>query len=145
MNLFESQLLFLRAGVLLLLYLFLLSALVFLWRDLRATTQRVSQPRRLSGQLVVLERGEAGLAPGEIFPLQPLTELGRDLSNTIVLPDVFASSQHARLALRDGQWWLEDLGSRNGTFVNNQRIVKSTPIQNGDLIGIGRILLRLEL
>jgi hypothetical protein len=145
MNPFESQLLLLRIGVLVLLYLFLASVLVFLWRDLRVTVQRASQPRRLPGQLIVVDGGETGLAPGDAFPLQPLTTLGRDLASTIVLPDVFASSQHALLTLRDGQWWLEDLGSRNGTFVNNRRVAEPTTVQAGDLLGIGRVLLRLEV
>jgi pSer/pThr/pTyr-binding forkhead associated (FHA) protein len=47
--------------------------------------------------------------------------------------------------LRDGQWWLEDLGSRNGTFVNNRRVAEPTTVQAGDLLGIGRVLLRLEV
>jgi hypothetical protein len=145
MNPFESQLLFLRIGVLLLLYLFLMSVLVFLWRDLRAAARRVSLPRRLLGQLIVVDAGETGLAPGDTFPLQPLTTLGRGLDNTIVLPEVFASSQHALLALRDAQWWLEDLDSRNGTFLNNHRVAKPAVVHAGDLIGIGRVLLRLEV
>ncbi len=144
MNPFESQLLFLRIVILLLVYAFLLSVLWFLWRDLRVAAPRAARPRSSARQLVVVAGDEAGLRPGDTFPLQPVTELGRDLANTVVVPDAFASAQHARLTLRDGQWWLEDLDSRNGTFINNHRIVRPTPVRAGDVIRVGRVGLRLE-
>ncbi len=144
MNPFESQLLFLRIVILLLVYAFLLSVLWFLWRDLREAAPRAARPRGGARQLVVVAGDEAGLRPGDTFSLQPVTELGRDLTNTVVVPDAFASAQHARLTLRDGQWWLEDLDSRNGTFINNHRIVRPTPVRAGDVIRVGRVGLRLE-
>ena len=41
-------------------------------------------------------------------------------------------------------WWLEDLGSRNGTMLNDLKLVKPTPLAEGDVIGIGALRLRLE-
>jgi pSer/pThr/pTyr-binding forkhead associated (FHA) protein len=60
------------------------------------------------------------------------------------LNDDFVSTEHALLAYRDGFWWLSDVASTNGTFVNNQRVTRPTALQWGDLIGIGRVKMRLE-
>jgi pSer/pThr/pTyr-binding forkhead associated (FHA) protein len=49
------------------------------------------------------------------------------------------------LTLREGQWWLEDQGSRNGTLLNGTRIAGPTVVSAGDVIGVGRTQLKLEL
>jgi pSer/pThr/pTyr-binding forkhead associated (FHA) protein len=49
------------------------------------------------------------------------------------------------LALRAGQWWLEDRESRNGTLLNGERLHGPAVVSAGDIIGIGEIELRLEL
>jgi len=141
---FETQILILRYGIIALLYVFLLAVLYVAWRDLRSVAQSAERPSRAPGQLVVVDGAETGLSAGDRFPLQPVTSLGRDLSNTIVLPDVFASNSHALLTYRDGEWWLEDLDSHNGTFLNQVRITRPTVVREGDLIRVGRVLMRLE-
>ncbi len=79
------------------------------------------------------------------FPILPLTSLGRAPTNTIHLPDSFASNEHALIAYRSGNWWLEDRNSSNGTLLNGTRISEPVILSSGDLIGIGRITLRLQL
>jgi pSer/pThr/pTyr-binding forkhead associated (FHA) protein len=81
----------------------------------------------------------------EIFPLQPVTLLGRDANNTIVIPDSAASARHARLSRENGVWWLEDLGSKNGTLLNELPLSRPTTIEPGDVIGIGDLRLVLEV
>jgi pSer/pThr/pTyr-binding forkhead associated (FHA) protein len=81
---------------------------------------------------------------GTVFPLRTVNSLGRSPANTVVIPDTYASSQHALLAQREGQWWLEDRNSRNGTLLNGGRIEEPTIVSSGDLIGVGRTQLRLE-
>lgn len=139
---FEAQILILRYGVIVLLYVFLAAILYLAWKDLQTVAQRGGRPRRPLGELVVVDAGETGLAPGDRLPLQLITSLGRDLSNTIVLPDAFASNTHALVTYRDGEWWLEDLGSRNGTFLNDARVTGPTALREGDLITIGRVVMR---
>lgn len=143
-NPFETQVLVLRYGVIVLLYAFLALVLYLAWKDLRAVAQHAELPQRPLGQLVVVDGAETGLTAGDRFPLQLITSLGRDLANTIVLPDVFASNAHALLTYRDGEWWLEDLDSRNGTFLNNARVTRPSVVREGDLITIGRVLMRFE-
>jgi len=140
----DILLLALRLLLVFLLYAFLATVLVMLWRDLRqATTSR--EVTRPSGRLVVLHTADETLAAGTAFPLQPVTSIGRSPTNTIPIPDAYASAQHALLTWREGQWWLEDRDSRNGTLLNGTRINSPTVVSTGDVIGVGRIQLKLDL
>jgi len=142
-------LLILRIAGALLLYIFLLGMLAVIWRDWRAVADQAewsrASTRRALGQLVVVDAGKTDLLPGHAFPLAIVTGLGRALSNTIVIEDAFASSEHALLALRDGRWWLDDLGSRNGTRLNGEQLNAPAIVATGDEIGIGGVRLRIEL
>ena len=126
-----------------LLYLFLAAVFIVLWRDMRAVAEHSAPARGRNGRLVVLEGSET-ISPGTVMPLQPFSTLGRGPASTILLADTFISAEHASIALRDGRWWLEDLGSRNGTTLNDVRIESAVALSAGDEIGIGRIRLRLE-
>ncbi len=142
----DILLLVLRLLLAALLYTFLGAVLLMLWRDLRqaAVERQVARP---GGRLVVLDgSGEAdgGLVDGTAFSLQPVTSIGRSPTNTVVIPDTYASSQHALLTWREGQWWLEDRNSRNGTRLNGRRVEEPTLVSAGDVIGVGRTRLKLE-
>ncbi len=71
--------------------------------------------------------------------------VGRAPTNTATLPDETASLEHALLHLRDGQWWLEDLDSRNGTRLNDAPVRDPAPVVPGDIISVGRVKLKVEL
>ncbi len=140
----DVLLLALRLLLVILLYTFLAAVLMMLWRDLRqATTSR--EAARPAGQLVVLHTADEKLAVGTVFPLQLVTSIGRSLANTISVPDTYASAQHTLLTWREGQWWLEDRNSRNGTLLNDTRISGPTVVSAGDVIGVGRTQLKLEI
>lgn len=143
---FDLVVLLLRLGVVALLYLFLLQVVLILRRDLAASTsqQAGAAPTRLGARLVVLEAGTSGLAPGQPFPLAEVNSLGRGPGNSVVLADDSVSAQHALLVQRNGQWWLEDRGSTNGTLVAGRRVDEPTPVAPGDVISLGRVRLRLE-
>jgi len=143
----ETTLFLLRLGFFLVLYSFLGIILLIVWRDLRATAEQPTSKRRETrapGYLRVVNPGTTTFAAGDSLPLQPVTGVGRELSNDIVLSDSFASANHALLTYRQRRWWLEDLGSRNGTSVNGSRIQRPVPLDSGDIIGIGQVLLKLE-
>ena len=80
-----------------------------------------------------------------VYELTPITTVGRNSRNSIVLHESYVSSEHALLAWRDGQWWLEDLGSRNGTVLNDAPLSDPTVISAGDVLTIGGVQLKLEL
>ncbi|MFQ6058845.1 MAG: FHA domain-containing protein [Anaerolineae bacterium] len=141
----ETRIFLLRMGFVALLYLFLFVVVVIIWWDLQVASRRAGEPRRRYGQLIVVDGGGSGLSPGDAFPLRPVTSLGRALTNTIVLPDPAASAEHALLAYRDGQWWLEDLGSTNGTFLNDARLEEPAIVGEEDVIRVGQVKLKLSL
>lgn len=62
--------------------------------------------------------------------------IGRSSKADIVLADRFLSRQHARLFVKDGAWFLEDLGSRNTTFLNDRPVGVPTPVRPGDVIRV---------
>jgi predicted component of type VI protein secretion system len=137
-------LLILRISLAIVLYAFLTAMLVIVWRDLRQATISLESVRR-NGQLIVLQTMDAAVEAGTVFPLQLVTSIGRLASNTITISDTYASSQHALLSWKEEQWWLEDQGSRNGTLLNDTPITGPTVVSAGDVIGIGRTQLKLEL
>lgn len=132
------------SGLLLLIFLGVLFRI--LWREQRQATADMEMKRRSYGYLVVLREidGHYHLT-GEKYALKPITSLGRSPTNTIPITDNFASSEHALVTLRQGQWWLEDRNSRNGTLLNNMPVKQPVVIAEGDVIGIGQIRLRMEL
>jgi hypothetical protein len=138
--------LLLRVAVVLLLYFFLWQVLRFVMRDLRGSGQPSGNGVASSpyGQLVVLRAGQSGVAAGKIFPLSPSNVIGRSLENCeIALNDTFLSSQHARLELQGDAWVLEDLNSTNGTFVNDIEVRDTAVVEEGDIIRVGRVEMRL--
>ncbi|HUX77518.1 MAG TPA: FHA domain-containing protein [Anaerolineae bacterium] len=140
----DILLLALRVLLAVLLYAFLAAVLAMLWHDLRQamTSREIARP---SGRLVVLQTADEALAIDTAFPLQPVTSIGRSPANTVSIPEPYASAQHMLLTLREGQWWLEDRGSRNGTLLNGTRITGPTVVSAGDIISVGRTQLKLEL
>ena len=70
--------------------------------------------------------------------------IGRSQSATLVLEDDFASGRHARLIKRGPDWFLEDLDSRNGTFIGSQRIDQPEKLSAGVAVRIGQTLVRME-
>ncbi len=135
----------LRLVLAVLLYAFLAALFWMLWQDVRAAARAAAARGRRLGRLIVLESTLPNLAPGATFPLMPITSLGRAPTNTATLPDETASLEHALLHLRDGQWWLEDLDSRNGTRLNDAPVRDPAPVVPGDIISVGRVKLKVEL
>lgn len=136
----------LRIVTTLILYVFLGLAFYLIWHDLKqAAFQRKIQPQTTYQLRVVASVEGQALMVGEVIALQQVTLLGRDPDNTITLSDVAASNRHARISRENGVWWLEDLGSRNGTLLNELPLSKPVSLVDGDIIGIGKVRLRLEI
>lgn len=130
----------LRLSFLALLYVFLFAVVRALLRDLRAAAR---EPGAELGRLVVA--ASPGDPPvGSTFVLDAVTTIGRDVNNTIVIDDPFASSEHAALTFRGRAWYVEDLGSTNGTFVNGSPVEGVSLLGFGDELQVGQVRLRLE-
>jgi hypothetical protein len=124
---------------------FVLAVFLAIRRDTRLAAAQVAAQSQGHGRLIVMDSGGLSITADTTYPLLPVTTIGRAPTNAIQLPDSFASTHHALLALRSGQWWLEDRESRNGTLLNGQILTGPTVVSAGDVIGIGRIELKVEL
>ena len=124
-----------------LLYVVLARVIRSLLHDLRAAAR---EPGTSLGRLVVLESPSGEPEAGRSFDLDAITTLGRDVNNAIVIEDAFASSDHAVLTYRGRSWYVEDLGSTNGTYLNGRQVSEVSPLGFGDELGIGQVRLRLE-
>ena len=151
----DWTLLVLRLLAVAVLYAFLIIVVYVIWRDLGAVARARDQGPNVTsvatdavspaGRLRVLSVGESSLQTGDVFDLRTYATLGRASDNHVVLLDTYVSTYHARLDRRDGEWWLTDLDSRNGTLLNGVPITKSVPLADGDVIGVGNVELKLEI
>jgi hypothetical protein len=130
-----------RILFLLLLYLFLFGIARALLRDLRAAAR---EPTVELGRLVVVASPAGEPAAGTTLQLDAITTFGRDVNNAVVVDDEFVSAEHAVLTFRGRTWYVEDLCSTNGTFVNGSPVEGVAPLGYGDEIQLGQVRLRLE-
>jgi hypothetical protein len=130
-----------RILFLVLLYLFLFGIARALLRDLRAAAR---EPTIELGRLVVVASPGGEPAAGTTLALDAITTLGRDVNNAVVVDDQFVSAEHAVLTFRGRTWYVEDLDSTNGTFVNGSPVDGVAPLGYGDEIQLGQVRLRLE-
>ncbi|MEM7800040.1 MAG: FHA domain-containing protein [Chloroflexota bacterium] len=115
------------------------------WRDMQMTERLIRFESYEFGQLIVTQTESQGIAQGTNFGLKPVTSIGRGAGNVVVLTDTFASTEHALITKRGPRWWIEDLGSSNGTLLNDQSLSGPTIITSGDIVMIGSTKLRVEL
>ncbi len=100
----------------------------------------------LSGNLqprLVVENGP-GLVVGTVFPLGQGLTIGRSRSNELHVDDTYVSHMHARILKRGAYYYVEDLGSTNGTFVNDGRVDGSSQLRVRDNLRMGETILRYE-
>jgi hypothetical protein len=96
---------------------------------------------RAPERLVLLEPSEQY---GQMFELGDELTVGRANGCGVPLPDdTFVSTLHARVFRRDGSFYVEDLGSTNGTFINDRQVTGTVPLQRGDRLQIGKTVLEL--
>jgi len=84
---------------------------------------------------------------GQKIPLKnSKVKIGRDPSNQVVVPDdTFTSRHHAWITFEEADFWLEDLGSTNGTLLNGHPVVKRQVLSAGDKIRVGHTELTFEV
>ena len=109
-----------------------------------AAAPRTPAPKRSRGAARKLVVTEGALAGTTIKLGDGPVTLGRADDSTLVLTDDYASSRHARLVPSEGVWLVEDLGSTNGTYLNNAKVARPTQVPVGAPIRIGKTVLELR-
>jgi hypothetical protein len=160
----ELTLTVLQLGFVVLLWVFVLSVVGVLRRDLfgtkvvsrnagrrppparpaapRAPAPTAAQPDRSGVRTLVVTEGSLR---GTTLTLgQAPVLIGRSPECTLVLTDDYASGRHARLFQQDGRWFVEDLGSTNGTQLGRSKLTQPTPVEAGQQLRIGRTVLELR-
>jgi hypothetical protein len=130
-----------------LVYLALFLVVVAVRREMSlriGPVQAASAP--LPGRLRVISPGnDPRLRAGAILSLKPETHLGADPGNDLVLSDTYVSRRHARLHWDGSTWWVADLNSSNGTFVNQRRCLpgNAQPLAPGAILQLGEMTFEL--
>jgi pSer/pThr/pTyr-binding forkhead associated (FHA) protein len=116
------------------LYAFLGVIFITLWRELKRRSQDLEtyRPPLLS---ITLEQGAD--SKSWQFRTSEIT-FGRDPTCDCLLEEATVSARHARLYFRQGQWWVEDLQSTNGTFVNDGQVTTPLVLASGDQVRCGQ-------
>jgi pSer/pThr/pTyr-binding forkhead associated (FHA) protein len=156
----ELVLAIVRIVIIVLLWLFVLAAVRVIRTDIygsraaRATRRpaREQRPQRQPKQqkqrrrdvpsVLVVTQGQ--LAGTSIALRDIPVTIGRANDSTLVLADDYASNKHARLVPRDGQWYVEDLGSTNGTYLDRTKVTSPLHVPIGMPIRIGKTVLELR-
>jgi pSer/pThr/pTyr-binding forkhead associated (FHA) protein len=134
-----------------LLYLFVWGAVRSVVNDVRgrpapaaaapAAKQAPRRKGRLPAQLVVIDdRGKRGPA----LSMTGTIQIGRAEACHLRLPDSYVSQFHAKVFARDGGWFVEDLGSTNGTFLNEQKVAEPQSLSAGDHLRVGKTVIEVR-
>jgi hypothetical protein len=137
-----SLVLILRVLLAIALYLFLCLILWMIWQDLKRAGFQAVRPRVRALRLEVQTRDAH---PVYRTYMQPEFLLGRDPICELRLEDESISARHAKFSYHHGQWWIEDLHSRNGTSLNQTRLTTATVLTNGDEVQCGPAILHVNL
>ncbi len=154
----DSLLTILKFCFLALLYLFFMRVLRAVWAEMRGVTTPAPSPApaaprpqrgwggatrdgKGSGRLRVIEPADR---KGQTYELAEELTVGRAGGCQITLDDTYVSQLHARVFRRDGQLYVEDLGSTNGTYLNRKKVTAPIAIRKGDRLQIGKTVMELQ-
>lgn len=140
---FEWFVLLLRVLFILIIYFFIFQVIRVISRELRNAASAETMESEIRGSLLVDEAGASRLRAGQVIPLDPVTVIGRNRKATIVIDSSFVSNEHTQITWERDGWWVSDLHSTNGTFVNDRKIGVPTRVGAGDLIEIGGVTFQM--
>jgi predicted component of type VI protein secretion system len=123
------------------LYAFLGWAVYTLWRDIKRQSELLAA-RRIPKITLVSQFGDESISSDFVVPE---LVLGRDQTCDLILDEKTVSAEHARLSYHHGNWWVEDLHSRNGTFLNLELLAAQAVLTSGDELQVGQVKLRIEI
>lgn len=132
----------LRIALAVVIYIFLWRVLQTLWQELKQQGTILSSQKKPGIHIEI--KMENGREARHHFRQSEIT-IGRGSQCDISLVDEALSANHARISFHHGQWWLEDLTSTNGTFLNKDKITVPTVIITGDNLKCGNSLFALRI
>ena len=148
MDVLDLAILALRVALVAVLYAFLLVVLRAAGRWLQAARPLPSTGWSSSVVellLTVLDAGGSGLAAGQVIEVHDGATLGRAERAELVVADSAVSAEHARVSRIGRDWVVLDLGSTNGTLVNDSPVNGETRLNHGDVLALGGVRLKVGL
>lgn len=148
----EQLLTILKLCLLALLYLFFFRVLRAVWTEIRGPKTVEASPRRAQREAKRVHRGaapvqitilEPAALQGRQYPLEDQLTVGRAAECQITIDDTFASQLHARVFNHEGQLFVEDLGSTNGTYLNRRKLQGPQAVRRGDRLQVGNTVMEL--
>jgi pSer/pThr/pTyr-binding forkhead associated (FHA) protein len=133
--------LILRFLLIIALYGFLVWAIYTMWRDLRAAGTSVQAQKAPTISLTITNTLDSQVRTFN----SPEIMIGRSVAATFTIRNETVSSNHARLSYRQNQWWVEDLHSTNGTFLNEERIYMPTVVMSSDDLRCGQVNIQIQI
>lgn len=134
----------LKVVVIVLIYFIIFYALKIMYTDTKSSGKRRNKVKKATMGLEVLQAGEnTNLKNGGLLPLADSLTMGRKSDNTVVLDDKYVSSHHIKIFKRNNEYVVEDLGSTNGTKVNDVKIENRVTLRPGDIIKVGTAIFKL--
>ena len=134
-------LLFIRLLMALAIYGFLGWAVWTLWRDIKRQDELMAA-RRIP-ELTLITQAESGEDSYKFST--PDILVGRDQICDLILDEKTVSAEHARLSYHHGNWWVEDLDSRNGTLLNLEILSTPAVVVSGDELQLGQVIIIVEI
>lgn len=122
------------------LYLFLAWALWLLWQDLRRRGRSMLETRIPA---LILSMDDSDSQNWRFN--QATAVLGRDPACDCRIDDATISARHARFSYHHGQWWIEDLHSKNGTLLNQRPVFEQVVLTSEDILQFGRVIFRIRM
>lgn len=123
------------------LYGFLGWAVWILWRDIKRQNELMAA--RSIPEIKLTRQVETGEISYEFS--KPDLVIGRDQTCDLILDEKTVSAEHARFSYHHGNWWVEDLQSRNGTLLNLESLSTSAVVVSGDELHLGQVIIRVEI
>lgn len=135
----------LEYGMLFWLLYFVSRSIRYMWKDMKKRGGELSRRGGVAGEAILtVVDSRDGQQMGRRFSLSEEIAIGRGPDNDIVVSDNFVSHHHAVVFHRNNLYVIEDLGSRNHTYVNDRQLKGKAYLRPGDLIRIGFLTMRFD-
>lgn len=146
----------LKYALLVLLYFFIFRAVRSVTMDVTGKRRGRAGASRPTAAAPPARASKGGKPPSQVVVHEPdapkprtvrlsgSSQIGRGDGCAIRLSDTYVSQVHARLYGENGTWYVEDLGSTNGTFLNDRKVAQAVEVHAGDVVKVGKTVLELR-
>lgn len=125
------------------LYSIIYYALKIMYKDVKYGKKKKAPGKKAHGLEVLSTIPNGTLGIGSVIPVTSTISIGRREDNSIVLNDQFVSSYHAKIYVKNNDFYLEDLASTNGTFINDLKVEGRVRLKVDDKVKMGSTVFKV--